>query len=145
MAQTLDLVATIDRHVPKHGAQGPSVGQYLLLAALNRCLAPTSKASIAHWYSKTALRRFLPITPNQLSSQRFWDNMERVSAEQIAAIEQDLAQTAVTRFGLDLRCLVFDATNFFNFLDSFNLRANCCSVAMENRGMNISGFWDWLC
>ena len=123
MAQALDVVATIDRHVPKRGAQGPSVGQYLLLAALNRCLAPTSKAGIAHWYSKTALRRFLPITPNQLSSQRFWDNMERVSAEQIVAIEQDLAQTAVTRFGLDLRCLVFDATNFFTFLDSFNLRA----------------------
>ena len=49
--------------------------------------------------------------------------MERVSAEQIAAIEQDLAHTAVSRFGLDLRCLLFDATNFFTFLDSFNLRA----------------------
>lgn len=123
MAQALDVVATIDRHVPKRGAQGPSVGQYLLIAALNRCLAPTSKAGIAHWYSKTALRRFLPLTPNQLSSQRFWDNMERVQPEQIAAIEQDLAQSAVSRFGLDLRCLVFDATNFFTFLDSFNLRA----------------------
>src|SRR5207253_10143886 len=102
-----DVVAIIDRHVPKRGTQGPSVGQYLLLAALNRCLAPTSKAGIAPWYSKTALRRFLPFTPNQLSSQRFWDNMERVQAEPIAAIEQDLAQSAVFRFGLDLRCLVF--------------------------------------
>jgi transposase len=123
MAQDLDVVATIDRHAPKRGSQGPSVGQYLLLAALNRCLAPTSKSGIAHWYSKTALRRLLPFTPKQLSSQRFWDNMERVSAAQIAAIEQDLAHTAVSRFGLDLRCLVFDATNFFTFLDSFNLRA----------------------
>src|SRR5437660_9134590 len=95
LAQTLDAVATIDIHVPKRGTQGPSVGQYLLLAALNRCLAPTSKAGIAPWYSKTALRRFLPFTPNQLSSQRFWDNMERVQAEPIAAIEQDLAQSAV--------------------------------------------------
>ena len=123
MSQALDVVATIDRHVPKRGAQGPTVGQYLLLAALNRCLAPTSKAGIAHWYSKTALRRFLPLTPNQLSSQRFWDNMERVQPQQIAAIEQDLAQSAVSRFGLDLRCLVFDATNFFTFLDSFNVHA----------------------
>jgi hypothetical protein len=60
MAQALDVVATIDRHLPKRGAQGPSVGQYLLLAALNRGLAPISKTGIAHWYSKTALRRFLP-------------------------------------------------------------------------------------
>ena len=123
IAQALEVVATIDRHVPKRGGQGPSVGHYLLLAALNRCLAPTSKARIAHWYGKTALRRLLPLTPAQLTSQRFWDNMERVSREQIAAIEQDLAHTAVSRFGLDLRCLLFDATNFFTFLDSFNLRA----------------------
>lgn len=123
MAQDLQVVATIDRHVPKRGSQGPSVGQYLLLAALNRCLAPTSKSGIAHWYSKTGLRRFLPFTPKQLSSQRFWDNMQRVSVQKIAAIEQDLAHTAVSRFALDLRCLVFDATSFFTFLDSFNLRA----------------------
>ncbi len=123
IAQALDVVPTIDRHVPKHGAQGPSVGQYLLLAALNRCLAPTSKARIADWYGETVLRRLLPLTAAQLTRQRFWDNMERVSPQQIAAIERDLAQTAVSRFGLDLRCLLFDATNFFTFLDSFNLRA----------------------
>ena len=123
IAQALDVVATIDRHVPKRGHQGPSVGQYLLLAALNRCVAPTSKAQIGSWYAKTVLGRLLPLTANQLTSQRFWDNMERVSREQIAAIEQDLAHTAVARFGLDLRCLLFDATNFFTFLDSFNLRA----------------------
>lgn len=123
IAQTLDIVATIDRHVAKRGHQGPSVGEYLLLAALNRCVAPTSKAQIGSWYAKTVLRRLLPLTPSQLTSQRFWDNMERVSAKQIAAIEQDLARTAVSRFGLDLRCLLFDATNFFTFLDSFNLRA----------------------
>jgi transposase len=123
IAQTLDVVATIDRHVPKRGHQGPSVGEYLLLAALNRCVAPASKAQIGSWYAKTVLPRLLPLTHGQLISQRFWDNMERVSAEQIAAIEQDLARTAVSRFGLDLRCLLFDATNFFTFLDSFNLRA----------------------
>lgn len=123
IAQTLDVVATVDRHVPKRGHQGPSVGQYLLLAALNRCVAPTSKTQISSWYRKTVLSRLLPVTAKQLTSQRFWDNMERVSSEQIAAIEQDLARNAVTRFGLDLRCLLFDATNFFTFLDSFNSRA----------------------
>jgi transposase len=123
IAETLDVVATVDRHVPKRSHQGPSVGQYLLLAALNRCVAPASKSQIGSWYGKTVLPRLLPLTANQLTSQRFWDNMERVSSEQIAAIEQELAQNAVTRFGLDLKCLLFDATNFFTFLDSFNLRA----------------------
>jgi len=123
LAQALEVVATIDRHVPKRGGQGPSVGEYLLVAALNRCIAPCSKAQIGDWYAKTALRRLLPLTAGQLTSQRFWDNMARVTPEHIAIIEHDLARTAVARFGLDLRCLLFDATNFFTFLDSFNDRA----------------------
>ena len=123
LAQALDVVATIDRHVPKRGAPGISVGQYLLVAALNRGIAPCSKAQIGAWYAKTALRRLLPVAPGQLTSQRFWDNMARVTPAHIAAIEQDLAHTAVARFGLDLRCLLFDATNFFTFVDSFNQRA----------------------
>lgn len=123
LAQALEVVATIDRHVPKRGAQGPSVGEYLLVAALNRCIAPCSKAQIGDWYAKTALRRLLPLAAGQLTSQRFWDNMARVTPAHIAAIEHELARTAVARFGLDLRCLLFDATNFFTFLDSFNERA----------------------
>ena len=78
---------------------------------------------MADWYQKTVLVRLLPLSLTQLTSQRFWDNMERVTAEQITAIEQDLAATAVFHSGLDLRCLLFDATNFFTFLDSFNSRA----------------------
>jgi transposase len=123
MAQAIDLLTILDRHVPKRGSQGPSVGQYLLIAALNRCMAPCSKAQIADWYQKTALRRLLPLSNGQLTSQRFWDNMERVGAKQIAAIERDLARATVSCFGLDLHCLLFDATNFFTFLDSFNARA----------------------
>jgi transposase len=109
--------------VPKRGGQGPSVGEYLLVAALNRCIAPCSKAQIGEWYAKTALRRLLPLAAGQLTSQWFWDNMARVTPAHIAAIEQDLARTAVARFGLDLRWLLFDATNFFTFVDSFNARA----------------------
>jgi transposase len=123
MAQAIDLLATIDRHVPKRASQGPSVGQYLLMAAFNRCIAPCSKAQIADWYQKTALRRLLPLSSGQLTSQRFWDNMARIGGKHITAIEQDITSAVVSRFGLDLHCLLFDATNFFTFLDSFNARA----------------------
>src|SRR2546430_4536644 len=52
VAQQLQLAEIIDRHVPKRN-QGLSVGQYALLAILNRCLAPTSKTQLAHWYAGT--------------------------------------------------------------------------------------------
>lgn len=123
LAHELQLIETIDRHVPKRGAQGPSVGQYLALAAFNRCIAPCSKTRLAAWYRKSVLRRLMPMAPGQLTSQRFWDNMDRVGQAEIVAIERDLSATAASRFGLDLRCLLFDATNFFTFVDSFNRRA----------------------
>src|SRR2546429_9037177 len=52
LAQKLQLVSLIDRHVPKR-QQGASVGQYLVLAALNRLTSPNSKARMAQWYRKT--------------------------------------------------------------------------------------------
>jgi len=122
-ARQLDVAGIIDRHVPKRDSRGPSVGQYLLIAALNRCLAPRSKARLGAWFEQTVLPRLLHVRASQLSSQRFWDNMNRVDESAIASIERDLADGAVRHFGLDLRCLLFDATNFFTFVDSFNLRA----------------------
>lgn len=119
LAARLDLAATIDRHVPKRG-HGVSVGTYLLVGVLNRCVDPRSKAGIGEWFDTTMLRRLLPITAGQLSSQRFWENMGRVSAEAIAAIEGELVARAVAEFGLNLNRLLFDATNFFTFLDTFN-------------------------
>ena len=119
LATRLGLVEHIDRHVPKRG-RGPSVGTYLLVAILNRCVAPSSKAGIAAWFQGTTLPRLLPITPRQLSSQRFWDNMERVSSEAIAAIERDVVSQMVRDFDIDLQRVLFDATNFFTFIDTFN-------------------------
>jgi transposase len=123
IAQQLEIVSFIDRHVPKEGNQGPSVGEYLLVACLNRCVAPCSKAKTGEWYDKTILPRLLGIKSSQLSSQRFWDNMNRIDQLQVSKIEQEISAAAVSRFGLDLRCLLFDATNFFTFVDSFNDRA----------------------
>jgi len=134
IASTLDVVSIIDRHVPKRTDVGPSVGQYLLLAALNRCVAPSSKSQLAHWHQKSVLRRLLPATESQLSSQRFWDNMDRVTEEHIGAIERDITSRAVSVFGLELHHLLFDATNFFTFVDSFNDRA-----ALPQRGHSKEG------
>ena len=55
LATRLRIVECIDRHVSKRGG-GPTVGTYLLVAAINRCVAPCSKASIADWFGSTALR-----------------------------------------------------------------------------------------
>ena len=134
LATELDVAATIDRHVSKRKKHGPSVGQYLLLAALNRCVAPCSKARLGAWYKRTVLPRLMGIRPASLTSQRFWDNMERVDQDAIVRIEDDLSKAAVSRFGLDLRCLLFDATNFFTFIDSFNDRPELAQRGKSKEG-----------
>lgn len=61
IAERLCLADTIDKHVSKRN-QGASVGNYMLIAAINRCIAPKSKRQIADWFASTSLRRWLPMT-----------------------------------------------------------------------------------
>jgi transposase len=129
LAERLGLVDTIDRHVSKKGS-GPTVGTYLLVATLNRCVAPTSKASIGKWFQGTALRRLVDINTKQLTSQRYWENMDRISGKAIEAIERDVTTRLVDRFDVDLSHVLFDATNFFTFIDTFNER---CTLAQRGK------------
>jgi transposase len=116
-ARQLDLVQLIDTQLPKRD-QGLSVGQYLVLAAINRAACPTSKTQLAHWYHRTILPRLLPATTDQLSSQAFWNHMDRITEADIQAIEQQLSQRLVQQLGLNLRTLVYDGTNFFTYINT---------------------------
>jgi transposase len=118
-ATQLGLVDLIDAQLPKRH-QGLSVGQYLLLATLNRAANPTSKAQLAHWYQHTILTRLLPATATQLSSQAFWNHMDRVSEADIVALETQLSQRLVRDLKLNLRTLVYDGTNFFTYINTRN-------------------------
>jgi transposase len=69
-----------------------------------------------------------------LSSQRFWDHMHKLDATTVAAIWQSLLQGVVRREQLDLSAISYDGTNFYTFIDTFNLR---CVLA--RRGKNKQG------
>ena len=117
IAQELDVAGTIDRHVQKR-AQGHSCGNYILLAALNRCVAATSKSCLYDWYRKTVLHRIVPTSKRSLASQRFWDHMSYLDEKTISAIEEELTGRLIKDFKIDLRTLLFDATNFDTFIDT---------------------------
>ena len=119
MTQRILLRQTIDRHVPKRD-QGLTVGAYMELATINRVVAPTSKKQFAPWYQATALRRLIPTSTGQLTSQRFWDHMGYVDQDHIKAIEADLARHVVQEFNLNLRHLIYDATNFYTYINTLS-------------------------
>ncbi len=129
-----DLVALVDRHCPKR-KQGLSIGQYVAIAALNRAICPSSKRSMWDWFSQTVLVRHWPeAAADRLRSQRFWDHMDQIDAQEIAAIWQSLLHGVVRREHLDLASVSYDGTNFYTFIDTFNSR---CRLAC--RGKNKQG------
>lgn len=122
IAQLLKLQELIDQAVPKR-EQGPSVAHYILLAALNRALAPCSKQAIGNWYASTVLNRLWRLPSSVFSSQRFWDHMDMVSEQAIEQIQEQLIERIHAVFGIDPRILLYDTTNFFTFLATSNGRA----------------------
>jgi len=127
IAQRLGVVELIDEVIPKR-YQGPSVGQYMVLAALNRALAPCSKLAIGDWYEHTVLRRLWRLPKTAFSSQRFWDHMDLVCDDAIERVQKQLASRIEREYGLDRQVLLYDTTNFFTFLATTNTR---CRVAQR--------------
>jgi len=120
IAKQLDLVPLIDQVIPKKRRLGLSIGQYLLLAAINRAVCPTSKAKIGAWYRQTSLTRLLPATPKQLTSQAFWNHMDHVTQDHVERIEKELSARLIKRYQLSLRTLTYDGTNFFTYINTLN-------------------------
>ncbi len=117
IARRLKVVELIDLHCPKRD-QGLSIGNYMLLAAINRALKPGSKVKIADWYKKTVLYRLVPAEKSWLLSQRFWDNMDLLPAAAIEKIEDALCAAIVKDFKLATNSIIYDTTNFFTYIDT---------------------------
>ncbi len=132
-AKQLKLVEIIDHHVPKR-SQSVSVGSYMLIAIINRCLQPCSKNALANWYASTVLPRLLGVESAKLTAQRFWDNMDRISIDALRNIERDIVAHMVQHFKVDVSQLLFDATNFFTFIDSFNDKAELAQRGHSKEG-----------
>jgi transposase len=117
IAQRLQFVEIIDRHCPKRN-QGPSVGQYMLVAAINRASHPTSKTVLGEWFDQTIGPRLMGIHARQLSSQAFWNHMDRLDHQSLIKIENDLLLRLIDEFEINLDCLLYDATNFYTYINT---------------------------
>jgi len=123
-ADRVGIVSIIDRHIPGQRGQRPSVGTTLLLGALNRAVKPRSKRGWSGWAAKTSLHRLFPgLKVKSLTSQFFWDQMDRIPLDVLRSIEGELTRTVVGELGLDLDTLFYDTTNFFTYIASTNTKS----------------------
>ena len=103
MLENLEVAAIIDEVTGSRPAGAAlSAGTYLALAALNRLVAPCSKAAFADWWKTTAADRFTKIPASALAHRRFWDAMHAVTVEQLEQISRRIAARMVDLSRLDL-------------------------------------------
>ena len=120
----LGVAAIIDEVTGGRRADaGASAGTYLALAALNRLVAPCSKAAFADWWKTTAADRFTKIPAPVLDHRRFWDAMHAVTLGQLEEISRRIAVRIVEASGVDCSSVALDMTNFATFIDTANGKA----------------------
>jgi transposase len=116
IAEELGIRKIIDQRCSKR-QQGMSVGDYILIAALNRALAATSKSKIMEWVDSTALHLYMPLQKEKLESQNFWDHFDKLDKEMVNRIGDDIAQKAIELENIPLDTIVYDTSNYYNYLD----------------------------
>jgi transposase len=141
IASRLQVTDIINKYAKKRN-QGVSVGEYILIAAINRAVAPTSKSDMAHWFSQTVLSRILPIDEKLLSSQNYWNHM-CLSDDVLSAIDEELVRNIVNSYKIDTSHLIYDATNFFTYIDTTQKsdlakRGHCKSKRNDLRIVGLS-------
>ena len=131
-----NVIEKTDKLCPKRN-QGLSVGKYLAIAAINRAICPNSKRSMWEWFSQTALLRHLPhASKAALTSQRFWDHMDKISGDAVLSIWKSILKGVAKRETIDLSSVSYDGTNFYTFIDTFNVRCHIAKRGKNKQGRN---------
>jgi transposase len=130
IADRLDVVGIIDRHVPRR-RRSLSVGTSFLLAAINRASKPVSKRAWIDWAKGTSIEKFFRVQSSQLTSQHFWDQMDEVSESDLEAIEGEITAKIIKEFNIGLDTIFYDTTNFFTYIATGNERST-----LTKRGKN---------
>jgi transposase len=134
ISDTIGTAEVLQEVFPKRN-QGISIGEYLILAAINRGVEPVSKRSMWSWFQDTILLRlYSGMKAEMLSSQRFWDNLSLVDEVRLQEAWMKIIASTLNKKNINLKKITYDGTNFYTFIGSFNKR---CSIA--KRGKNKQG------
>lgn len=135
IANKLGIIELIDKIVTKKG-DGPSVGHYIVLAALNRALEPCSKLQIGDWYRDTSLQRLWGFPAKAFTSQNYWNHMDVISDDAVKTIQNELAERIRNTFRLETEVLLYDTTNFFTYIASNNDRNTTAKRGKQKQKRN---------
>jgi len=116
IATQLELVKIIDDCVPKRN-QGLSIGHYILFAAFNRCIKPTSKTQMRHWFENTIFAKKFPKIDTYFDAKAYSNHFHYLTPSIIEDIETRIHQKLIKEFNVDMSLLFYDPTNFFTYIN----------------------------
>jgi len=116
VAQKIGFIEIIDKVAGKSRDQNLSLGEYMLINTVNRCIKPGSKNKLAEWFEDDYLATIYPIDSKILNAQTYWNHFQLLDEEKIANIESELIRKVMELYKLDLSTVLFDPTNFYTFI-----------------------------
>ena len=106
---------SINKHVKSNGKL--TIGDYILITAVNRAVHPVSHRKVSEWYSHSFMKIIYPSRKKLLSGQNFWNNTHEVTDAKMDEMQREILQSIMGM--VDLKELFFDTTNFPTFIDQY--------------------------
>ena len=139
VASSLDICHVLNGFVcseRKYTSEKPirnhlTVGASLMLAALGRACAVTSKEGWSQWARTTSLAYLLRTNFSKVDSQHFWDTMDAFPAQAIEEAELQILRNTLRHYSIKMDSLFYDTTNFYTYINTTNSK---CHIA--KRGKN---------
>lgn len=116
----LGIRDSINMHVKRNGKL--TVGDYILIAAINRTVMPVSHRKLQEWYSHSFMKIIYPSSWNMLSGQNYWNNTHEIGKEEIDEMQKEIMHSVMKV--VDMKELFFDTTNFPTFIDQYSYDGN---------------------
>ena len=126
VAEEISLIEIFQRHFPKQVRNGLDVAQTILLASIYRTLRPGSKRAFRSWARTNSLKYLLGFDPGVMTAQKFWDQMDEVTEEQLPLVETEVCRKVLEQVGVPLETLLYDVTNFYTYVATGNERNQLC-------------------
>ncbi len=115
VAKKIGLSSIIDQFTNKKREQRLSVGEYIVIAAINRCCYPCSKSNLAKWFKNDWISTQFDVKPEILNAQTYWNHFQYLDEPTLEKIEIELNKVVIDKFDLELDSLFYDPTNFFTY------------------------------
>lgn len=128
LARIVDDVLTSTRR-----SKGPSCGELLLYAVINRAISPRSKRQLGGWYEKTDIQSIRPVKLEALNPQNFWNHWDHIGEQELERISEGFFRRIQEISPCQGEHFLFDTTNYYTYL------ASRTPSELARRGHNKAG------